>query len=383
MNRQEERSLLDTVRWMSAFLVAFGHAAGLVFVKDDSSSSRVMWYIADMRGSWVLLFFVLSGYLIGGNFLLNLNDFNFRRYFIARFSRIYIVLIPALILVMLLDGIAYFLDADNPVYGSPWPNGVLGTVSLFGKYSWEDVLASFFSLESVLGEPIGSGGALWSLGLEWAFYFSFPTLVIGAVILARALCFSDAASVAITITISVVLLIVLHKFFVALFWLIWVAGAVAHFVAKTKNISLRVRQFGLAICVVGLVCSPLINSRIASPMIGFGFAMFLSRFPIREHGFFRSIDKILAEFSYSLYVVHLPILTFLTFFIWKIGILPFGGLPVGVKSVLLLFSMLGLCVAISFMFGRFFEKRTDMMRKTLMRRTENWKNFLFDGKIQE
>ena len=53
----------------------------------------------------VLMFFAISGFLIGGGALekTRAGDFSFSLYFINRFTRIYIVLLPALLLVWVMD----------------------------------------------------------------------------------------------------------------------------------------------------------------------------------------------------------------------------------------------------------------------------------------
>lgn len=366
IDKNGARPLLDTIRWISAFMVALGHASGMIFTPDNGLPSRIAWYIADMRGSWVILFFVISGYLVGGNFLIKLDDFNFKQYFCARFSRIYIVLLPSLLLVAGLDGLAYLISPQSPVYNSPWPNGVLGDVSLFGKYTLLNVTSTIFSLEGFLGNPMGSAGALWSLGLEWAFYFMFPAIICLSREISNKYSIKNFSTSMLLILISMVFLILFHKYFVTLFWAIWIAGAVANVVAQKNNIFLFFRWVGAALCIVGMMISPLINQRISIPMIGFGFSIFLCYFPISERGISDRFDRILSNFSYSLYVTHLPILTFLVFSLYESNIIPFGGFRVTMQSTLILLLIMAPCISVAIVFGKLFESKTNYLRKFIL-----------------
>jgi peptidoglycan/LPS O-acetylase OafA/YrhL len=69
----------------------------------------------------VIVFFVISGFLIGGRAILNVESkrFGVIDYSVQRFSRIYTVLIPALIVGYMLDwsGIAFFNASE--IYNHP------------------------------------------------------------------------------------------------------------------------------------------------------------------------------------------------------------------------------------------------------------------------
>lgn len=365
MTRREERVLLDTVRWISALMVGLGHALGLVFRRDGSLPSHIVWYLADMRGAWVMLFFVLSGYLVGGNFAVRQSNFDPGQYFIARFSRIYIVLLPALALTLALDGGAHIWAADNAVYSHPWPNGVLGDTSVFSRYNWQSAVASVFSIEPFIGTGIGSNGVLWSLGYEWVFYFVFPVVVLAAGFVAGRLRLPKSATACALVIATAVLLVVIHQGWGALFWLVWTSGALAHVLVETGRVPVWLRWSGAVLCVGGLLAAPFVNAKLSIVMIGFGFAAFLSLFPKAERGIDGRADKLLAGFSYSFYVVHLPILAFLTLVFVKAGLIVPGGVAVGVVGWACLAVMMTAAVAVAYVFGRLFEDNTDRVRRRL------------------
>jgi peptidoglycan/LPS O-acetylase OafA/YrhL len=84
------RPLLETIRWISAGLVALGHAIGLVVASDTDATiaNAVLRYFNGLSGGCVIVFFVLSGYLVGGGVLLRRDRFNWRDCTVARFPRI-------------------------------------------------------------------------------------------------------------------------------------------------------------------------------------------------------------------------------------------------------------------------------------------------------
>jgi peptidoglycan/LPS O-acetylase OafA/YrhL len=61
--------------------------------------------ITGLGHQWVIVFFVLSGYLVGGSVLRSVavNHWSWRVYLLNRLTRLYAVLIPALVFGGLLD----------------------------------------------------------------------------------------------------------------------------------------------------------------------------------------------------------------------------------------------------------------------------------------
>jgi peptidoglycan/LPS O-acetylase OafA/YrhL len=94
---------LDFLRASAAFLVVIGHARHLLFASITTVDRpglllKGFWLVTVLKHEAVIVFFVLSGFLVGGSIFnaMSKNTFDLKNYLIARFSRIYIVYVPAL-----------------------------------------------------------------------------------------------------------------------------------------------------------------------------------------------------------------------------------------------------------------------------------------------
>ncbi|MCB9610257.1 MAG: acyltransferase [Polyangiaceae bacterium] len=174
---------LDWIRGLAAFSVLAGHVRGLFFVdySDLEAPSRVeqVAYMATGLGHQaVIVFFVLSGFFIGYSVLIahKAERFDGFDYSIRRFSRLYAVLVPALLITFLVDklGIALFGSTGN-VYGGDVNAPFLELPNIANQLGVVPLLGNLFQLQSITSMPeFGSNGPLWSLPYEaWA-YVLFP-----------------------------------------------------------------------------------------------------------------------------------------------------------------------------------------------------------------
>jgi len=108
----------------------------------------------------VIIFFILSGYVI--TYVANEKETNIKDYFISRFSRLYSVLLPALILAFLAFSIGYFINPQ--FYGMPKTDILLLrflSALTFTNQIWLHDVNYLFS------DPI------WSLSYEFWYYVLF------------------------------------------------------------------------------------------------------------------------------------------------------------------------------------------------------------------
>src|SRR5215467_4133776 len=103
---------LDMLRGIAAFLVLAGHVRSYVFqsyaeLGQGDLLVKAFYFATGLGHQAVIIFFALSGFLVGGRALEDLmtNRFSWSRYFLRRLTRLWIVIIPAMLLTLLFDSI--------------------------------------------------------------------------------------------------------------------------------------------------------------------------------------------------------------------------------------------------------------------------------------
>jgi len=348
----EHRPFLDTARWVSAFIVAIGHALSLV--NNGTEGASILVKISDMRGPAVTVFFVLSGYLVGGKVARDFSKFRWGRYASARFARIYIVLLPAILLTVSIDGAAYFSDPTNPIFAGVWQGGALGSEPIASRYTLFNWLGTLLSMEPLFGRPLGSAGSLWSLGYEWMFYFSFP------VIYGLGFYFKGRLGGLISALLSIVAVFFLSRIGAA-FWMVWLMGA---FACSAEALMCRIPGRGLIKggCFVALIAYLCLgeefNHQYMLPLAGIAGFGFLVTGPQWEGRLTWRLDQFMANFSYSLYAVHLQVMTGICAVLLRFGILPEVGISNPAFVLLLASVLIAVSGMVAFLFGELFESRT-------------------------
>ena len=148
--------LLDSLRIVAALLVLIYHASYQWLTAYPSALAQ----LNNLSHAAVVVFFVLSGYLIA--YTTTLNNRGPRQYAVARLSRLYSVMLPALLLTAVIEVI---VRATDPALAAHYIRG-----SVVPRY----VLSLLFCNESGLlsaSPPINS--PLWSLSFEFWYYTIF------------------------------------------------------------------------------------------------------------------------------------------------------------------------------------------------------------------
>ena len=108
---------LDLIRGLSAILVMLGHLRGFIFVdfgqlQSPSIFSKLLYFSTGLGHQAVMVFFVLSGYFVGGSVLggLKAERFRWSGYAVARLSRLWVVLVPALLVTLVFDQLGSHLN---------------------------------------------------------------------------------------------------------------------------------------------------------------------------------------------------------------------------------------------------------------------------------
>lgn len=155
MNRATS-TYLDLIRFTAALIVFLGH------VGERTISGGFLWQFTAYGAPAVVVFFVLSGFVVG--FVAQEKETTWRAYALARTTRLYSVVIPALVLTAVLDW--YGSQAAPEIY-QPYTFSLLETLKHYG-------LSLTFLNETRFGRlSPGSNGAYWSLGYEAVYYMLF------------------------------------------------------------------------------------------------------------------------------------------------------------------------------------------------------------------
>ncbi len=98
---------LDFIRITAALLVLYGHAV-IIFYDDVNNNPFA---VSNMKHFAVVLFFVLSGYVIG--YTTKLNNRGLIQFAVARLSRLYSMVFPALIFSFFIKCIINYYTSNN------------------------------------------------------------------------------------------------------------------------------------------------------------------------------------------------------------------------------------------------------------------------------
>ncbi len=150
---------LDLMRFGAAFVVLLSHFAYARFTDGRYSFIRDL----NLGSDAVVLFFVLSGFVI--TFAATQKDKTGGRFTFSRMSRLWSVAVPALALALILDG--WGIRANPEFYlETPFYNAVAT-----GDYWWRGLTFSSHWNGDII--RLGSNGPYWSLSYEAAYYIVF------------------------------------------------------------------------------------------------------------------------------------------------------------------------------------------------------------------
>jgi peptidoglycan/LPS O-acetylase OafA/YrhL len=310
---------LDALRAVAAFGVFASHWRDCLF-KDYSQLTThnplmaAAYLMSGLGHQWVIVFFVLSGYLVGGSVLRQVAQgrWSWGDYMLNRLTRLYIVLIPALLLGGLIDLIGLHLFATSDVYTAHHGMRLMGAAP-GGHVSWKILLGNYLFLQDILVPVFGTNGPLWSLSYEFWYYIAFPLLFMTLWEQSRLL--NRALSL---IALCAVFGFVGRK--IALMGLIWIMGVGIHLLPVIR-ICNKVQRLAALVFAVTTTCGCLVWCKgVQSPLsdysLGITIALllyFLVHFTtVSSLGWSRGVIQHWAKSSYTLYLVHLPLLILVT-----------------------------------------------------------------------
>jgi peptidoglycan/LPS O-acetylase OafA/YrhL len=312
---------LDFIRGCCALIVCMGHLRNAMLVDyaeliHPSIAIKALYLITSFGHQSVMIFFVLSGYFVGGAVLRSGTKFSWRNYLTARITRLWVVLIPCLLIAW---GAGHIVGYYSP--------GVLSGVSFdiwhsgpkMGEYSadFRTFLANMFFMQTITSPVFGLNGPLWSLANEFWYYILFPLLAIAIGLVESRKVFFRILAIVFAMTIVWYLpKDILNGF------MIWIMGVVVYLIqSKVKALSpsngrifliIGIFLFGLTLGYSKSTSLIQINPVKLDFAVGFSFAFLClaltyQTFPEVRWPRFANFSLHISEVSYSLYLSHFPI----------------------------------------------------------------------------
>lgn len=295
---------LDWLRFAAAFAVLVCHARGENWTAwgnlEEHYKNRISWlFFAVTRPGLeaVVVFFVLSGFLVGGKAIEKIKQgvFQIKAYVFDRVSRIYVPLLPALL----------FTTAITMHCGK--------------KVSLLELFGNVLGVQGLFCGSFAGNAPLWSLSYEIWFYLlaAFVALSFNSSHRTRSIALLGA-------TLSFV---VFTKFDASLLFC-WSLGAISY-TLLLKDFSWRWLLFGVVLSLAGCGLSQVLSDSIsvdfkisgwlvpsrpvATLILSLGLAFivpFLAQLQPNSSRliYLDSIGTKLAGFSYTLYLTHYPLL---------------------------------------------------------------------------
>ncbi|UUZ93055.1 acyltransferase [Paenibacillus sp. P25] len=306
---------LDALRWFVAVYVMIYHLRPVLFqgynqLQNKNLIVKAAYLLTSMGYEFVMLFFVLSGYLISSSVLkaVGKGTFSWKSYLINRFTRLWLVLISALVLTSALAQLQLNMFPDSEFF--------------YNNMKWSDFLGNLFFLQGIFFPNYGGNLPLWSLSYEFWYYILFPCLV--------QLFVSRSLLVKVGYGVLVIGLSVLLGKGIMLYFLIWLLGTLLVVLPKPQ-ISMKVLArvcIPLASALAGMIMladklllhqndSDLIKRFFPQFIVSVCFAGLIYAI-LHCYNHPGSVDVkafnihvFLAGFSYTLYLTHYPVINLL------------------------------------------------------------------------
>ncbi len=292
---------LDWIRFLACMVVFIGHARAFHWVawselepSGKNALTFLFFFVSRFGHEAVIVFFLLSGYLVGGPLVARAVDgsLSLSRYSIDRFSRIYLPLIGA-----------WFVTALCTISSSKLP-------------SVTEWIGNALALQGIACGPFCNNSPLWSLSYEIWFY-----------VLGGAIAGMFSASKRLFLTSGVLFLVAMSMFMIldARYLLIWLMGGLSYTLRHPLS-DYRIAIVGGCTMALGGLASQLASETSTAMIVQLRVPPFLCWFAIAMGGLMilpwlstrqlqssamrrlDSLGSILAASSYTLYLLHFPLL---------------------------------------------------------------------------
>jgi peptidoglycan/LPS O-acetylase OafA/YrhL len=354
--------LIALMRGIAALQVAAAHLRAEVFPSLRTLAEPPVYYqglafITGFAHQAVVVFFLISGWLVGGSLLNKLSQPQaIPAYAIDRLTRLWTVLIPAMCLMLVVGIVTGDVDPTQT------------SVSAVNDFSLLSFLGNLTGLQTVLVKNYGGNYALWSLANETWYYIAFPMALLacrGGGLVRR------GASIA-----TLALIAALLPWGITLYFALWLLGAAFSRIriecAPGVRIALALLCAGLSVYfrLTGSNDDLVPESFIQDLYCSLPFLALLSTLqvkvppgsaPLRR---LRTVGKFFSDFSFTLYVIHVPLIILIR----HLGRTLFGGdvlAPDRPLDYLVYTGMVALLLGAAYVSYRLFESQTYRVRNKL------------------
>jgi peptidoglycan/LPS O-acetylase OafA/YrhL len=360
--------LLDFLRATAALLVLFAHTRSDWYFLDIGAVAqpglflKLFYFITELGHEAVVIFFVLSGFLIGGSLLdsMQRGSFDLVRYLVARFVRIYIVYIPALMVTGAVFSFGPLLLNDP---GAPHVRPLFDQQQMdFGGLS--QAICHLAGLEGFSCLVWYQNPSLWSLGYEWALYLFAPAIIQLIVWKAS----PGLRLLAIALVCAIAATVCEHPK-EGVFWFIaWFLGAASYRVLRAGLVPLPAGLLGAGLIIAGMAVSRLeVASELKTDtIIAAGTAIAIACRPMVAFPLAPRLFGWAAGFSYTLYAIHAPLVYLIVAIFQNIGFPPDAGPPS--PAAFIEFGVtIAMCLLAAFVVSLVSERKTGQVRAAMLR----------------
>lgn len=303
--KKENSLTLDSYRGCAALVVAACHAFQIFLTPFAPDATK---FIGLFSQASVMVFFILSGFLIGNSALFNLKKngtFDVSSYAKSRALRIYPPLILSIFIMFILAYLSPFVFASGSIQLTKHHTGIPAYYSLLMDSRIAVSLLTFMNGFTSVASP--SNAALWSLPLEIWYY----------AIVGLSLCRSKALNVA-----AIFILIFgssINKIFI-LYGIVWFSGYMLSALYVFERIRyLRFNSPVLIFLTLSFMLysahnyisntsvDNLIQYNISAGLLFFSIIYFMLQWNKLNFVKFHFT----AKYSYTLYIIHFPIYLFI------------------------------------------------------------------------
>ncbi|MDQ1813153.1 acyltransferase family protein [Massilia sp. CCM 9210] len=354
--------LISLLRGLAAIQVAAAHLRSEFFPGLRTLENPALWYqgLAFLTGfahQAVVVFFLISGWLVGGSLLNKLGQPQaIRLYVIDRITRLWTVLLPTFVLILAAGIASGVIDPRAPDF------------SPANDYSAAALAGNLVGLQTIVVPEFGGNFPLWSLSNETWYYVMFPLLLM---------CVAASTGVRRALAASALLVAgALLPVEMVLYFTIWLLGAAFSRVRVECGAPLRMML--LVVLAIASVVFRLKGSNDDMTVASFPqdlllsvlFLLFLSstvtQLP-RAQKFVGPLHRVavfFSNFSFTLYVVHVPVLGIIGY----LGMTLFGCRQLAANSLADLgvyLAMLAVVLVSAYGFYLMFEARTYAVRRSV------------------